>query len=405
MFKQVLNLGQELGRVAMPLHRAALLLLVALPFAPPAPAADSSWVGKFALFRDVGKHVYGPCDPKGQLLPQHESSALDVVVVKQQGDWVRIREGDVEGWLRKESLVPADEAIAYFGDLVARATTDGERAQGYNGRGCAYRHLGRFDEALKDLDRLVELTSDQPFGYYNRGTLRMQAKRYPGALSDLENAIRLYGDTQANWCSGAHTRCAWMRQEQGDFERALAEYTRALQLSPQSSSARFGRARLWRLRGEPDKGGPDLDQALKDDPKDSTAYSERGLLRMRHKDYAAARADIDQATRYAYLLTPYTFQAPLVRLNCAWFLATCPEEKYRDGARAVLLARKGCELTYWKDGDCLDALAAACAEASQFREAAEWEGKALAQTDFERRHGAEARDRLRLYRDGKPFRQ
>jgi serine/threonine-protein kinase len=90
--------------------------------------------------------------------------------------------------------------------------------------------------------------------------------------------------------------------------------------------------------------------------------------------------------------------------DCALFLAACSQEKYRNGTRALQLARKGCALTFEKDGGCLDALAAACAELGQFEEAVSRQRQALADPAFERRHGQDARARLRLYEEGKPFR-
>jgi predicted membrane-bound spermidine synthase len=79
--------------------------------------------------------------------------------------------------------------------------------------------------------------------------------------------------------------------------------------------------------------------------------------------------------------------------NLAWILATHPDSKLRDGAEAVRLAERACELTGFMQSDCLDTLAAAHAETGNFaaaerfaREALEiGGGGAVSRADVERR--------------------
>ena len=90
--------------------------------------------------------------------------------------------------------------------------------------------------------------------------------------------------------------------------------------------------------------------------------------------------------------------------NRAWLWAVCPDAKFRDGARAVESATRACELTNWKSANNVDTLAAACAEAGDFDSAIRWQEKAqpLFPDDETRARGKE---RLNLYKLGKPFRE
>jgi hypothetical protein len=84
----------------------------------------------------------------------------------------------------------------------------------------------------------------------------------------------------------------------------------------------------------------------------------------------------------------------------AWLLATYPDDKFRDGARAIELAIKACELTDYKDGGVVDTLAAAYAESGDFKRAVTWEQK-------QAEHGVneEIVAHLKSFQSRKPWRE
>jgi TPR repeat protein len=92
----------------------------------------------------------------------------------------------------------------------------------------------------------------------------------------------------------------------------------------------------------------------------------------------------------------------LIRL--AWILATCPKDDLRDGKKALEYAMKACELNEWKIAFDLSTLAATHAECGDFKAAVKWQKKAI-ELGFEDQEDAEkARKELKLYEEGKPFR-
>ncbi|HEY3663948.1 MAG TPA: hypothetical protein VGL24_12420, partial [Chthoniobacterales bacterium] len=118
-----------------------------------------------------------------------------------------------------------------------------------------------------------------------------------------------------------------------------------------------------------------------------------------------------QAGQYPLALADYKEEKHLARGTVrtwsklmAWFLATCPDPTYRDGAEAVAEATKDCEATRWSDPSDLDTMAAAKAEVGQFGEAASYEEKAIALLEPDSGWEKNFTARLALYRARKPFR-
>ena len=94
-----------------------------------------------------------------------------------------------------------------------------------------------------------------------------------------------------------------------------------------------------------------------------------------------------------------------LRIEFALFLASCPDSKYRDGKRAVELAKKAIE----KAGKDLDweyfaALAAAYAEVGDFESAIAEQRKALEDKSLDKDDKKKMEARLGLYRMKKPYR-
>jgi tetratricopeptide (TPR) repeat protein len=88
----------------------------------------------------------------------------------------------------------------------------------------------------------------------------------------------------------------------------------------------------------------------------------------------------------------------------AWILATCPDDKFRDGKKAVESAKKACELSEWKNAPCFDALAAGYAETGEFDQAIRWEKRALNSLGSNEAYKKNRKNVLTLYESHKPYR-
>lgn len=142
-----------------------------------------------------------------------------------------------------------------------------------------------------------------------------------------------------------------------------------------------------------------LDEQLKKDPDDIRARLNRVEIYTRLGDDAKAATDLEHLLKLK--LEPPTNS--VVLNNLAFLLATSPDDKLRDGERAVKLAEQAKKLLHTMSPDVLDTLAAACAETGDFECAIRTQKEAIDRAPENRR--AEFRQTLKLYEAHKPRRQ
>jgi len=94
----------------------------------------------------------------------------------------------------------------------------------------------------------------------------------------------------------------WVKQQQKDFQGALADFSTAIELDPLNDSAYVNRAALYSLMDMDSKAMDDLNKAIALNPANGTAYSTRGaLLSAQNRDEALTdlkkAASIDPANK------------------------------------------------------------------------------------------------------------
>jgi len=157
------------------------------------------------------------------------------------------------------------------------------------------------------------------------------------------------------------------------------------------------RAQLRASRDEHDRAIEDYTRAIELDPKDKAVicYRNRGVMFSRVGRFKDALGDYERCLR------AHADDAASLN-NLAWLLATCPDDGLRDGPRAVELARRACELTTWSEPNMLSTLAAACAETGRFDQAVEHQKRAISLADGNK--AKRLRKWLKLYQAGRPCR-
>ena len=182
----------------------------------------------------------------------------------------------------------------------------------------------------------------------------------------------------------------WVERKQMMTQKEAEKYCEE---HKKEASALHTRSIINLIEGKRDKALSDLNAALKIDPKYAPALYGRGSVYAEMGDFAKAQDDFAAAIK----LSPNDL---LAANDLAWFRATCPEAKYRDGKEAVTQATRVCEATKYDNEEFLDTLAAAYAESGDFKTALKWAAKA-AELDPENPDFAE---HVKLLKAKKPIR-
>ena len=279
---------------------------------------------------------------------------LPWIVQDVNGEWLWVG-AHRKGYVHRSQVVTLDDAPAYYTNII-----NGSRRNvwAYHCRGIAWRLNGELDLAIADFNEELSLEPTART-YISRGNALTNKKEYGKAISDFDKAI-LLDPTNA---SAYHNRGAvWVAKN--DLDNAMSDYNEAIRLKSSYVEAYRNRGNVYELKKEFDKAVYDYEQATRLDPNYSDAYN-----------------------------------------SFAWLLATCPRRGFRNGERGVELATKACELTNWRDANSVDTLAAAYAEAGDFGSAIHYETKAVELRPTDAKFVKEAKERLALYIDRKPYRK
>lgn len=302
--------------------------------------------------------------------------------------WLWVSQGK-PGWIDSADVVPfGPKAIDRINELL-RDQPDSARL--YSGLAAVRMELGDIDKAIEDCSIAIRLEPRSAEAYNNRGYMYTEKGNFDQAIKDFDYAIGLDPNHAAAYDNRG---LVWSAKDEQD--KAIADHTTAIRLDPKNSRYYNNRGNVHSASGDYIRAIEDFNEAIRLDPQESISYNNRGNARYFLKLYDKALADFAEAIR----LDPTD---PVAYNSRAVLRAACPDEKYRDGKQAVEDATKACELTEWKDGEVIETLAAAHAEAGDFAKAIDWQKHAIEMADENER--ADLQARLELYQAGKPYRQ
>ncbi len=249
-------------------------------------------------------------------------------------------------------------------DFTRAIKLDPIYADVYNLRGDAYLEIGQYDKAISDFTRAIEIDQNSAMFYVNRGVAYGKKDQYNKALSDFTLAIKIdpknavvyryRGDAYSDKCQ---------------YDKAISDYSKAIELNPKDAIAYLGRGYANKKRDRFNEAISDFTKAIEIKPGYCKAYINRGSVYDQTGQYGKAISDFTKAIE----VNLPGYAGAYNRL--AWLYATTKDASYRNGSRAVELARKA--LIIERTWVTLDTLAAAFAENRDFSNAVKTEKEAV----------------------------
>jgi len=148
--------------------------------------------------------------------------------------------------------------------------------------------------AIKVCTRLIEFAgldkADLARTYHTRGAEWANQGNHDRAIADFTMAIEL----EPKLVDAYYNRAlSW--SEKGEHDRAIADYGAALQLSPLDARAHVGRAVEWTVKGDYQRALADYEQVIRIEPKGMAGYFGRGRVRYYAGDFMGAASDFIRA--------------------------------------------------------------------------------------------------------------
>ncbi|HEX4412776.1 MAG TPA: tetratricopeptide repeat protein [Lacipirellulaceae bacterium] len=325
--------------------------------------------------------------------------------------------------LRAQHLFEQQKLDAALADTDSALKMEPDHAATHELRGMILLALDKYDEALKSFDKASELVPEAPLPYQHRGELYRQKGDLQKSLEQLSKALELAPDNVAILLVRAG-----VYYELKEPEKALADIDSAIKAQPMLAQPHLMKAEILAATNHVDQAIDHLQSLLKSAPGNEQLLNQLGsFYLMANKprkaiDIASSVLDKDPdnfaARRFradAYLnigkhaeaiadfdkaLAQKDNDESLLN-NFAWVLATSPDDKLRDGARALKLATKAAESSGYETPHILSTLAAAYAETGDYDNAMKWSKKSveLAQKDVDEAKPDDDKSKLETDRD------
>jgi tetratricopeptide (TPR) repeat protein len=142
----------------------------------------------------------------------------------------------------------------------------------------------RGDAAIQACDKAISEFPRDPAAYSNRATEYQKKGEFDRAIADYTKAIEI---AYVNLGNSHHSR--------GDFESAIADFTKAIEIDPKDAKAYLNRGYAYHAKGDFDHAIADGTKAIEIDPKYEAAYNNRGDDYETKGDFERAAADFTKA--------------------------------------------------------------------------------------------------------------
>ena len=133
--------------------------------------------------------------------------------------------------------------------------THPDSADVHSKKGEALAMTDNLDDALLEFDKAIELSPDEAGYYQNKANLLGMKKQFKAAIEECDVALKLSPSPEIYSNRGV------FKQENGDIEGAIADFTTAIEMDPTTGATYLERARCYALLGRDEEAEADLRKA------------------------------------------------------------------------------------------------------------------------------------------------
>jgi tetratricopeptide (TPR) repeat protein len=180
-----------------------------------------------------------------------------------------------------------DPAIADFNKAIE---IDSKNSMAYNDRGVAYLKKGQHDQAIADFNKAIEIDSKNSVAYNSRGFAYFWKGQHDQAIADHTKAIEI---DSKNSMAYNNRGAAYLKK--GQHDQAIADFNKAIEINPKYFEAYDNRGRAYEDKGQYGKAIADHTKAIEIDSKNSVAYNNRGVAYLKKGQHDQAIADFNKA--------------------------------------------------------------------------------------------------------------
>lgn len=201
------------------------------------------------------------------------------------------------------------------------------------------------------------------YAYYKLGTEAFEIENYIQSVRYYSKSLEFDSSD-----SIVYLERGFAYEHIGELDQAISDYSKAIEIDTNLDDAYFFRGIAWEKKKEYHRAIQDYSEAIEINPKDPWYFFKRAYVKQGLGNNKGAIEDYSHSIK----VSPDFYNA---YNNLSWLYSTCLESKYRDGEKALSLAKKSVELK--TEASTLDTLAAAYAELGNFDMAVEIQEEVL----------------------------
>ncbi|MDR1925246.1 MAG: tetratricopeptide repeat protein [Planctomycetaceae bacterium] len=265
-----------------------------------------------------------------------------------------------------------------------------------------YFDMDKKDESMKILDNLREKQPNNIEIMLLRASLLTELKQFDKAIKDVNEAVKTVGTDNPQQLKQLRILQIQVFKDAGKFEQALEVIDELAKDKEATDEFDLTIMRVDILYNQKQyKNALELlDPLVKEQPENL------GLLRLKGNILLSMRRHTDAVKVFEAVIKADPTDKTTLN-NLSWILSTSTIDMIRDGKRALELAEQACKLTDYKAAYILSTLAAAYAELGDFKKAIEFSEKSieLSKEDPNVRDRVEVlKEELETYKKNMPYR-